>query len=208
MSLGEVDMNYADILQNILNDMIRHIPDFGNIEPSRILISSTPSRTPDKRGMWACVLPMRFENGKKIKFERYGKTRLKVSITLPTNSIRKIHPAPKEHFLYFMYISTPRFYSLTLNEKVETLIHELYHINPDFDGDLRRFRGCTYMHGPSLSAFDKKVRELKHRYLKRTRAKRLLDTLRLTPAGLSRTYPDLVFPRFKEPEEHVSTVVK
>lgn len=192
-------MNYADILQKVLKDLIRHISDFSNIDPSRILVSSTPSRSHDKRGMWACILPMRFENGKKVKFERYGKTQLKISIKLATQSIRRIHPAPKEHFLYFMYISIPRFYNLTLNEKLETLIHELYHISPNFDGDLRRFPGHSYMHGSSLKLYDKAVRDLKSRYLRRSRAHTLLETLSLSQTGLHRKFPGLIFPRFKEP---------
>ncbi|MDC1142544.1 hypothetical protein OAU50_05600 [Planctomycetota bacterium] len=33
-------------------------------------------------------------------------------------------------------------------ERLNTLIHELYHISPHFNGDLRRFPGRNEYHGP------------------------------------------------------------
>ena len=197
-------MDYSRLLQKVILDMARHIPDFQNIKPSRILVSSTPSRGPDKKGLWACILPLRFENGKKVKFERSGSTVRRYSIQLP--AMRAIHPTPGEHFLYFMYVSTPRFYKLSLDEKLETLIHELYHINPEFNGDLRRFPNTKYMHGSSIRTYDQYVRKLKKYYLQKTRAKNLLSTLSLSQRSLLRANAQVEFPRYKEPEQNIVQV--
>ena len=46
--------------------------------------------------------------------------------------------------LYLVTFCLPRFLDQNFDDKFVTLFHELYHISPAFDGDLRRLAGrCT-----------------------------------------------------------------
>jgi hypothetical protein len=44
-------------------------------------------------------------------------------------------------------------------------VHELWHISPQFDGDLRRFAGRCFAHGRSQRAYDAQVSRLVDRWL-------------------------------------------
>jgi hypothetical protein len=54
----------------------------------------------------------------------------------------------------------PRFLDQPPRERLHTLLHELYHISPRFDGDLRRFPGRNEFHGDSRVDFDAPVEAL------------------------------------------------
>jgi hypothetical protein len=59
----------------------------------------------------------------------------------------------------------PRFQDLLLEEKLSTLLHELWHIGPQFDGDLRRHEGRCYAHGRSQRVYDAAMDRLAQRWL-------------------------------------------
>ena len=62
--------------------------------------------------------------------------------------------------LYILNFYLPRFLDLPLDEKLTTVAHELWHIGPRFDGDLRRFRGRCYAHSGSQRKYDAQVKRL------------------------------------------------
>ena len=51
--------------------------------------------------------------------------------------------------LYLVTFCLPRFLDQDFDDKFVTLFHELYHISPDFDGDLRRHDGRYDLHSHS-----------------------------------------------------------
>lgn len=53
---------------------------------------------------------------------------------------------------------------LSPRERLITIIHELFHIDPSFHGGLRRFEGACPHHGPSKRDFDLKMAEFLDRY--------------------------------------------
>src|SRR5262249_17964673 len=59
----------------------------------------------------------------------------------------------------------PRFLDLDFNEKLVTLFHELYHISPAFDGDLRRHGGRYSIHSHSQRRYDAHMAKLAQAYL-------------------------------------------
>jgi len=70
-----------------------------------------------------------------------------------------------EEFLYILSFYVPRFLDTSLEEKLTTILHELWHINQDFNGDLRRFAGRYYAHGSSQRDYDIKMAKLAQRWL-------------------------------------------
>jgi len=67
--------------------------------------------------------------------------------------------------LYILSFYLPRFLDQDYRHKLNTVIHELWHINPRFDGDLRRFGGRCYAHGTSQKQYDAHVAHLADRWL-------------------------------------------
>lgn len=68
--------------------------------------------------------------------------------------------------LYILTFYLPRFMDLDRREKLVTIFHELWHISPDFDGDLRRHEGRCYAHSHSQAAYDAHVGVLADEWLR------------------------------------------
>ena len=66
--------------------------------------------------------------------------------------------------------------------------HELYHISPEFDGDLRRLPGRTWQHGASRDAYNDLMRAYARQYLAADPPADLLAPLRLSFAQLCAAY--------------------
>ncbi|MCH5376295.1 MAG: hypothetical protein JJ992_20180, partial [Planctomycetes bacterium] len=81
----------------------------------------------------------------------------------------------------------PRFLDLTFGDKLTTIFHELWHIGPHFDGDLRRHSGRCYAHTPSQRAYDQEMRILARQWLESSPPAQLYDFLHLDFATLYRT---------------------
>ena len=67
--------------------------------------------------------------------------------------------------LYILNFYLPRFMDLDFREKLVTVFHELWHISPQFNGDIRRHEGRCYAHSSSQSAYDACMGKLVDRYL-------------------------------------------
>ena len=82
---------------------------------------------------------------------------------------------------------------------METVVHELYHIHPAFNGDLRRFNGRSKLHG-NAKEFDKRVRELTDSFLVTTQNPEAYEFLRWGPYTLRLRYGDILARHFPEPK--------
>src|SRR5690606_36014227 len=67
--------------------------------------------------------------------------------------------------LYILTLYLPRFMDLVFREKLITILHELWHISPAFDGDIRRHAGRCYAHSHSREAYDAEMGRLADRWL-------------------------------------------
>jgi hypothetical protein len=67
--------------------------------------------------------------------------------------------------LYLMTFCLPRFLNQDFDEKFITIFHELFHIGPNFDGDLRRHEGRYEVHTHSQKKFDARMLQLAREYL-------------------------------------------
>jgi hypothetical protein len=67
--------------------------------------------------------------------------------------------------LYLLSFYLPRFLDCPFDEKLATVLHELWHVSPHFNGDLRRHGGRCYAHGSSRRRFDAIAERLADRYL-------------------------------------------
>jgi hypothetical protein len=136
------EINLTSHLTAIIADIVRRTPSLGHIDVGRVLICIGSNRSGRRGGMYGKLIPLRFENGTEIVRYR-GRY-----YTLPAVS----HNGAD--CLYIIYFYMPRFFDLPWKEKLRVIFHELYHISPRFDGDIRRMGAVKSAHGHSKKHFD------------------------------------------------------
>ena len=77
--------------------------------------------------MFATLTPLRFAGGRMHTFRRKRRWR-----------IQRLYDPDGREMLYILTFYLPRFLDLPLREKLTTVLHELWHVGPEFDGDVRR----------------------------------------------------------------------
>jgi hypothetical protein len=149
-------LNLTGELERLIQHITARTPELQHIAPERVLVCVSTGRT-TLGGSLAKIHPLRFAGGEKSLQTRRG--RRNILCTMPTI----MHQG--EEMLYVIYFLIPRFLELPFREKLITIFHELYHISPDFDGDIRRFPGRNYAHGSSTKSYNAYMGRLVDLYL-------------------------------------------
>lgn len=147
--------DYTIALAVLCRDICFRLAELRHVDMSRVAVAFSQTRHSDPVGVFATTTPMRFLHGA-TEQERRGKRW----------GIQRLIRSDGTEYLYLISFSVPRFIDLRLTEKLETVIHELYHISPDFNGDLRRFRGRCFAHGASQKKYDVTVKKLLEKWLR------------------------------------------
>lgn len=150
-------LNLTLELERLIAHITRNVAEFAHIDPRRVLVCVSSTRGGGVHGTYAKIHPLRFEEGKRSKTVRRGMRRYEYE--MPQISHRGVE------MLYVVYFLVPRFLNLPFREKMITLFHELYHISPDFNGDIRRFPGKNYAHGSSTKRYNVQMGRLVDFYL-------------------------------------------
>jgi hypothetical protein len=135
------NLNHAILA--LLDDIVLRMPEFGHIKPERVLVLAGEAR----RASRGTVKPLTFPGGKRR--DAHGNRK----------------PIVKIGGLRMLYCITLRplfFRDSTPKERVETLIHELFHISQRFDGTLDKRR----RHHEMGDRFMRRLRPLVRRYLR------------------------------------------
>lgn len=145
--------NYTENLERLIRHITAHIPDFNHIRPDQLNIVFSQAKVSGVHGVYATVHPLRFENG-----------------SLTTVRCNRTYKWPEivedgKDILYIITFYLPRFADLDFEVKLLTVIHELYHISPLFNGDIRRFPGKNYAHGHSRKKYDESISKYVQAYL-------------------------------------------
>ena len=151
------DLDLSRLFADLCRDVGRRVPELAHLDPDRILFALSRSRAGGSHGLYARIVPLRFADGAQEWQRRRG--RYRETWRLP----QIIHEG--QEVLYLIQVLVPRFLRLSHREKLATLFHELYHVSPRFDGDLRRFPGRNYAHGHSRKVFQQQVDGLLDLYL-------------------------------------------
>ena len=161
----------------VCRDMIARLPELAHIDLSRVAISFAQTRKAVDHGMHASLTPMRFENGSLLTTRRRRRY-----------TVQRVYAADGREMLYILTFYLPRFLETPLREKLHTTLHELWHIGPAFDGDLRRFGGRCYAHSHSQKEYDAQVDSLLDRWLALDPPEEVYQFLRLRFGELERAY--------------------
>jgi hypothetical protein len=126
----------------LVQDILQRTPELGHIDLTYVLVGISRARTRRPFGLQAKVTPMRFKHGALTQKRRGWLYQVQ---QFYVNSIE---------MLYLLSFCLPRFQDLGFDEKMITIFHELFHIAPEFNGDLRRHHGRYYQHSHSKKKYD------------------------------------------------------
>lgn len=143
------NFDFSRHMRRLCADMVGRLPALSHVDLSRVAIGFAQTRTRAGHGLQATLTPMRFEAGSLVG-KRDGRD----------YTVQRMRDAAGREMLYILTFYLPRFLDHPPEEKVTTVLHELWHVSPRFDGDLRRFPGRCYAHGPSEKAYDAEVARL------------------------------------------------
>ncbi|MBY0459618.1 MAG: hypothetical protein K2V38_20050 [Gemmataceae bacterium] len=145
--------DFTAAIRGVCSDVAERCPELAHVEMSRVLVTFTPSRNRSRYGLQARVTPLRFRAGRLTRV--HGATEYQV---------QRFFVDGRE-MLYVLTFCLPRFLDQSFREKLITVFHELYHIGPAFDGDLRRHPGRCALHSRSKEGYDARMGTLADEYL-------------------------------------------
>jgi predicted metallopeptidase len=146
--------SYSAAMEEVVRDVVTTLPELRHVDLDRVLVSIMQARQKSQHGVYASCCPLRFENGESEVI----------------HGGRRFRMPPLQHdgreVLYLLYFMLPRFHEeQDYHGKLATVIHELYHISPHFNGDIRRFPGKNFAHGHSREQYHRAMCHLATRYL-------------------------------------------
>jgi hypothetical protein len=162
-------VDFSAELDILSRDLCSRIPELSHIDPNLLLFSITRSRAEGTHGTYARIVPLRFAGGTREYTRRRGLWQETFRMPVLEHQQREIY--------YLITIFIPRFLRLSFEQKLSTIVHELYHISATCDGDIRRFSGRNFAHGSSRAAYNRIIRLLVDRYLAGHPPERLLSFL-------------------------------
>lgn len=186
--MPEQEINLTNIMTLILHEAIQKTDCFNKFDINRILVAGSKNKKESKRGTYSKVVPLRFKNGKSvIRYEghNYCIPKIKVSGT---------------EILYIIYFYMPSFFNLNAEEKIKVLFHELYHISPDFNGDIRRIGSVKYAHGHSGKKFEENYLSHAEKFFSYIKKTRYFDFLTMNFADFNRHFSKIKINRVKKPK--------
>lgn len=147
--------DFTAAMRRLCVDVAQRLPEFRHVRMEQVAVTFAQARRRVNYGMQAKLTPLRFEGGA-ITTVRRGRA----------YTIERWY-AGEQEMLYILTFYLPRFQEQTFREKLITVLHELYHISPRFDGDIRRLDGHYHVHSHSQKEYDRQMERLVDRYLER-----------------------------------------
>jgi predicted metallopeptidase len=148
---GPFDFSLA--MSRLCEDIAGRVDEFRHVRVDRIAVTFAQARRRVPHGLQAKLTPLRFENGALVT-RRGGRTW----------TVQRLFQGERE-MLYILTFYLPRFLDHSFREKLVTVFHELYHISPRFDGDIRRMEGRYHVHSHSQKEYDRLMEAFVDRYL-------------------------------------------
>jgi predicted metallopeptidase len=181
------EINLSDALTAILELIVQLSPSMTHIDVNRVLVCIGSNRRGRGGGIYGKLVPLKFENGSELlkhKGTLYG---------IPEISHNN------RSLLYIMYFYMPRFFDLSWFEKVRVMFHELYHISPFFNGDIRRMGKVKTAHGHSKRHYDSLYKQELKSFQDHIRTSAHIEFLQMDTKSLFNRYRQVSGIRMKKP---------
>ncbi|HEU4385277.1 MAG TPA: putative metallopeptidase [Anaeromyxobacteraceae bacterium] len=135
--------NMTLAVKRLIRDAARRLPELAHVRASRILVVAGEAR----RASRATIRPAHFkETGR-----AHSRGRSKPLVRLKGRKI-----------LYVVTLRPLWFLASSPEQRIDTVLHELYHVSSRFDGTLHRGRRHTRL---PRGRYDRRIRILRRRYL-------------------------------------------
>lgn len=145
--------DFCRAMTSLCDDICAKHPEFRHVRMPEVAVTFAQTRSPVEWGIQARLTPLRFEGGARVE-KRKGRLW----------TVQRVYHQGAEA-LYILTFFLPRFLNLSFEEKLITVFHELYHISPEFNGDIRRFAGSCYMHTGSQKGYDRQMAVFAREYM-------------------------------------------
>jgi hypothetical protein len=172
--------DFSAAVRRLCADVTARCPSLYHIDTSRLLFGVTQARSGRRAGLQARVTPLRFRHGQ-LRRHRQG----------VCYQVQRYVVDGRE-MLYLVTFCLPRFLDQSFDDKFITLFHELYHISPAFEGDLRRLGDRCALHSHSKTEYDAHMADLARAYLAAKPEPALHAFLRLSFAQLAHRHGSVV----------------
>ncbi len=147
------DFDFTLAMRRLCVDITRRVDEFGHVDMDRVCVTFAQARRRVSHGLQAKLTPLRFVDGRLTEMRRGVEW-----------TVQRVFHGERE-MLYILTFYLPRFLDHCLREKLITVMHELYHISPRFDGDIRRLAGHYHVHSHSQAEYDRQMGVLVDAYL-------------------------------------------
>jgi hypothetical protein len=172
--------DFCGFMKRLCADVAGRCADLAHLDVSRLLVAVTQARGRRLHGLQARVTPLRFRDGRLTR-QRRGRT----------YQVQRYYLGSCEQ-LYLVTFCLPRFLDQEFDDKLITLFHELYHVSPEFNGDLRRHTGRYSIHSRSQRSYDRHMADLARGYLSSRPDPAYHSFLRLSFAQLQERHGSVV----------------
>ncbi len=172
--------DFCIAMQSLCVDVTNRLEVFQHIHMDQVLVTFAQTRRSHLHGLQAKLTPLRFEGGS-LTQKRHGRL-----WTIP-----RLHHNSRE-CLYILTFYLPRFQNQSFREKMITVLHELYHISPDFNGDIRRMSGRYHVHTHSQQEYDRLMGAYVDEYLHYQPPQELFAFLKENFAGLQQRFGSVI----------------
>ena len=183
------DFDFTMHVRHLCEDVCTRMTEFGHIDMSRVAVCYSQARKRVRHGLHASLTPMRFANGATTGVRRGRRY-----------TCQQLLGADGQEMLYILRFYLPRFMDEDFEEKLGTIFHELWHISPRFDGDLRRHPGRCYIHTHSEVAYNAHMKQLSREWLDRGPPDSLYRFLQKDFDQLEREHKRVVGVRIPQPK--------
>jgi hypothetical protein len=180
--------DFTRAMRVLCHDVTQRLDEFRHVRIDDMAVTFAQARRRVSHGLQAKLTPMRFEEGS--LFTRRGGR---------TWTLERLYDGNRE-MLYILTFYLPRFLDHSFREKLVTVFHELYHISPDFNGDIRRMNGRYHVHTHSQDEYDRAMGALVGEYLRRSPPPECIDFLRPDFRGLVARYGAVLGKRIAAPK--------
>ena len=181
--------DFTGRMRVLCEDISQRLPEMKHIDVSRIAIAFAQTRKRVRHGMWASLTPMRFADGAEVEYRKGRRY-----------SVQRLYGEDGVEMLYILTFYLPRFMQLSFQDKLVTVFHELWHVSPEFNGDIRRFPGRCYAHSQSEKEYDAEMKVLAEQWLSQNPSEETYAFLKLKFSGLQSRYGQVFGVKVPQPK--------
>ena len=178
-------INLTEILSLITEEIIKSTDEFKGYDCNQILISAASNRAGSRGVTYGKLQPLKFENGNSL-IKHKGRLYAMSKLIYNNHEIK-----------YIIYYYFPKFFDLPAKEKINVMFHELYHISPDFNGDIRRMGKFKKAHGHSKKFFEDQYIYMADSFYQKFQSSIYNNFLEMTSEDLLKVYKKVTYTKIR-----------